>query len=406
MNRITLTGMLAALGLLLAFSGGLWAGTVGYQYDALHRLTQVSYPDGTRIAYRYDPAGNRTQKVVTALVETDTDGDGIPDASDNCPDVPNPSQADLDGDGLGDACDPDIDGDGLPNARDAFPLDSSEWLDTDGDGIGNNADPDDDNDGVLDGYDVDPLDPAVGGVLLHLAKTDASDPVQAGSQLTYTIDYANDGASKLTATGLMLTEIYSPKATFASANPMPDQGNNVWHLPDLAPGASGTITVTVNIARPLPDGTELVNEVALGSHQGAATATQSTTVRSRPVLALTKSDTDPVSAGSDLVYTLTYSNASTANETATDVVLTEMYDGNTSFVSANPAPGLGNDTWFLGQLEPGESGQVTIAMQVASPLPNGTHLSNRAELSSDQGGASAEEVTTIQSSPVLYLVKT
>ncbi len=44
---------------------------------------------------------------------TDSDGDGIPDASDNCPHVFNPirpvdagKQADADGDGVGDACDP------------------------------------------------------------------------------------------------------------------------------------------------------------------------------------------------------------------------------------------------------------------------------------------------------------
>jgi thrombospondin type 3 repeat protein len=36
----------------------------------------------------------------------DADGDGIVDASDTCPFVANPGQADSDGDGLGDACDP------------------------------------------------------------------------------------------------------------------------------------------------------------------------------------------------------------------------------------------------------------------------------------------------------------
>jgi uncharacterized protein (TIGR03790 family) len=43
---------------------------------------------------------------------TDTDGDGIPDASDNCIEVPNPDQRDTDGDGYGNACDADFDNDG------------------------------------------------------------------------------------------------------------------------------------------------------------------------------------------------------------------------------------------------------------------------------------------------------
>ena len=40
-----------------------------------------------------------------AAVFLDADGDGVPSASDNCPDTPNADQADADGDGFGDACD-------------------------------------------------------------------------------------------------------------------------------------------------------------------------------------------------------------------------------------------------------------------------------------------------------------
>ncbi|GAB6093958.1 hypothetical protein JCM14469_02100 [Desulfatiferula olefinivorans] len=45
----------------------------------------------------------------------DTDGDTIRDGADNCPLIPNTDQADLDGDGVGDVCDPDRDGDGVLN---------------------------------------------------------------------------------------------------------------------------------------------------------------------------------------------------------------------------------------------------------------------------------------------------
>lgn len=47
----------------------------------------------------------------------DDDGDGVPNADDNCPTTPNSDQSDIDGDGVGDVCDPDIDGDGFPNAQ-------------------------------------------------------------------------------------------------------------------------------------------------------------------------------------------------------------------------------------------------------------------------------------------------
>ncbi len=53
-----------------------------------------------------DPNGNNNSATeVTAVLTADTDGDGIADASDNCPNTYNADQADHDRDGIGDVCD-------------------------------------------------------------------------------------------------------------------------------------------------------------------------------------------------------------------------------------------------------------------------------------------------------------
>jgi hypothetical protein len=104
-----------------------------------------------------------TEDCVNACVmgiEPDWDGDGISDDFDNCPDVANADQTDGDEDGVGDACDncpsvpntdqTDTDGDHAGNPCDLCPtvFSNEPYQDIDGDGIGDACDTDMDADGV------------------------------------------------------------------------------------------------------------------------------------------------------------------------------------------------------------------------------------------------------------------
>ncbi len=92
--------------------------------------------DASGNAYVPDSLNHRIQKF-----PADADLDGLPDATDNCPTVANANQANLDGDALGDACDPDDDNDGVADGTDNCPtVSNATQEDNDRDGLGNACD--------------------------------------------------------------------------------------------------------------------------------------------------------------------------------------------------------------------------------------------------------------------------
>jgi hypothetical protein len=69
--------------------------------------------------------------------QVDGDEDGVGDACDGCPAKADPGQEDFDGDGVGNACDPDLDGDGVANEADNCPtIPNPDQRDANGNGIG------------------------------------------------------------------------------------------------------------------------------------------------------------------------------------------------------------------------------------------------------------------------------
>ena len=93
----------------------------------------------------------------------DTDGDGVPDVTDNCPNVSNPEQRDHDGDGIGDICD------NCPH------IGNHDQQDNDEDGVGDACDPrpaiSGDSIALFDGFYDDGAGPPGGWALGQGAST-------------------------------------------------------------------------------------------------------------------------------------------------------------------------------------------------------------------------------------------
>jgi len=163
----------------LNFEGNVWFHMLGHQVGLQH-VTDTRYimcPNLSGFAnglYQAQCNAYHLPPASTNLLPTDVgpcndvDGDGLGSACDDCPLAPNPSQLDTDGDGVGDVCDPcplavddDSDGDTLCDNVDNCPLIANPGQQNgDGDAYGDACDPcpldatnDADADGVCQNVD-------------------------------------------------------------------------------------------------------------------------------------------------------------------------------------------------------------------------------------------------------------
>ncbi len=256
------------------------------------------------------------------------------------------------------------------------------------------------------GADAGPVPVTVRAPALHIAKTGAPDPVQAGGLLIYTLTYSNSGGA--VAFDARITDTLDGNTAFVAASPAPDGSPSpvYWAVGDLPPdGVEHTIVITVGVTSPLTNGTLLANTALIASAGQSAQATETTSVASAPVLHVQKTASgDLVRPGDLITYTIAYSNS--GNEVAHDVHITDTIDGNTDFQSASPGYS-GSYVWVIPDLPPSATSQLTLTVRVTDALPNGTPLTNGVLIQDATGVSATDQATaTVQSAPDLHLSKT
>src|SRR5207247_278360 len=248
--------------------------------------------------------------------------------------------------------------------------------------------------------------------VLTISKADASDPVNAGSNITYTLSYSNTGNAN--ASGVVITDTVPGNTSFVSATGggSVSAGVVTWTIGALNAGASGSVQMVVQVASPLANGTVITNATfSVDSNETTPVAgvAITTTVTSSPVLTISKTDApDPVPAGNNITYTISFSNSGNAN--ATGVVITDTVPANTSFVSATAGGTLaaGVVTWNVGALAAGGSGTVQLVVSINTPIANNTTITNATyaiDCNETAPTSGAAITTTVLSDPRFNLTK-
>ena len=214
---------------------------------------------------------------------------------------------------------------------------------------------------------------------LSITKTNAPNPVIAGTNLTYTIVVTNNGAGP--ATTVAVTDAIPANTTFVSATPVPaagwtcsvSGGTLTCSNPLLAAGASTTITVVVTVNAGTAAGTPISNTANVSTattdpnpNNNSATATAVVATAGQADLSVVSAASpNPVTDGNNITYTQSVTNngpAASGTATFTDTIPT-----GTTFVSfAIPAG------WNCGATVPPVGGTGTISCSIASLATSAT----------------------------------
>jgi uncharacterized repeat protein (TIGR01451 family) len=225
---------------------------------------------------------------------------------------------------------------------------------------------------------------------LSISNSDSPDPVTAGTELTYTLTVHTAGPSD--ALGVSVSDPLPAGTSFVSATNggALSNGTVIWNLGTIAAGSADTalsLVVHVNAAQTAGlSNTATVSSttpdpVSANNSATAPTAVTPAAPASADLSITNSDDPDPVTAGTDLTYTLTGHTAGPGN--ALGVSVSDTLPTGTSFVSASNGGTFSNGTvtWNVGTIAAGaQDTRLTLVILVNAADTAG--LSDTASVSS------------------------
>ena len=255
---------------------------------------------------------------------------------------------------------------------------------------------------------------------LIVATRDTPDPVLPGQLLTYSLSYSNTSA--IASDSTLITHTYDALLTYMDSSSSPDVGSPIsdttartlrWNAGSLGTNnaSNSRITVTFQVAAPISRSVQALTSTVTSDSSSpswpVARVVTTTLVQPKPTISLYDRGAFP-SAGSNLLYTLIYSNTGLGTVTGT-FTITLGYDPNITFVTSTvPYPVVGTGgTIFTATLTPGASKTVTLTTRVNQPLPYTlTDITSTATIYQPEADQSADAAeTTSIGRPIFELVK-
>ncbi|MEP7187613.1 MAG: DUF11 domain-containing protein, partial [Roseiflexaceae bacterium] len=271
----------------------------------------------------------------------------------------------------------------------------------------------------------------VPGVDLRIAKT-GPEIVALGSTIQYTLTFNNAGTGPQAANNGVITDTLPLGLTCVSQTASVSTGSIAfsgtcpggtslsWNIASLAPGASGSIVLSVLVDGGLAPDTTLTNSAGIISNPIESPTTLANNVTTHTTITegppdLAVSSTWPESskpaAGSQFSYTINYTNIGA--DDASDITIVDHLPDNVTLVSAS-APGAsfnnatnGDLIWHVESLSYQESGTITLQVKIGDAVPLGTTLTNQLSIASNPPDASpannTETKSLIVGNSLLYL---